>query len=98
MEGFEAECVTCHNLDGLVPYPDNHVVWETGTCEYCHQPTGEEATAAAETEKRPSIPHTLEGRDDCLFCHRLHGIKPFPVNHETRAPDKCQGCHKPKET
>lgn len=98
VEGFENDCLTCHNLDGLAPYPSNHVVWETGTCAYCHQQAGEDALAAAEAEPRPSIPHTLVGRDDCLFCHSLDGIKPFPADHETRAPDKCQVCHKPKET
>ena len=99
VENHTDQCLVCHSLDGLAPYPDNHVVWEAGTCLFCHQMATEESEAAgAEAEKRPSIPHTLEGREDCLFCHNLDGIKPFPANHEGRNPDKCQSCHKPKET
>jgi len=95
--GQEDACLTCHNLEGVSPYPDNHVVWEADTCLLCHQQADVEVTAEDE-ERRPSIPHTLEGREDCLFCHNLDGIKPFPANHEDRTVDKCQACHKPKET
>jgi nitrate/TMAO reductase-like tetraheme cytochrome c subunit len=96
--GQEDKCLTCHSLDGVSPYPDNHVVWEADSCHFCHQPVEAEAEAGASEEKRPSIPHTLEGREDCLFCHSLDGIKPFPANHEGRNVEKCQSCHKPKET
>ncbi|MDP2729465.1 MAG: hypothetical protein Q8O55_03155 [Dehalococcoidales bacterium] len=55
-------------------------------------PPAEEPT---ETAGPPAIPHTLEGRDDCLVCHGESGIKPFPANHAGRTNDMCRGCHQP---
>lgn len=43
----------------------------------------------------PTIPHTLEDRDDCLMCHSEGGIKPYPSNHTGRPADICQTCHQP---
>ena len=74
------------------------MVWESGTCLFCHQQAEAEAAEAETEEKRPRIPHTLDGRDDCLACHNLEGIKPFPADHEGRELDKCQVCHKPEGT
>ncbi len=51
----------------------------------------------------PSIPHTLEGRDNCLMCHSIGaagvgepggtGLTPA---HEGRTIEMCRGCHQPK--
>jgi hypothetical protein len=49
-------------------------------------PTGDTGT--------PSIPHTLEGRSDCLLCHSTGSIRPFPEDHVGRAPETCILCHK----
>jgi hypothetical protein len=46
-----------------------------------------------EAEGPPLISHTLEGRDDCLLCHGLDGVKPFPADHERRTPVMCPACH-----
>lgn len=61
--------------------------------------TGEEAGGAAQAP--PTIPHTLEGRDDCTLCHQtgLPGVgEPggmgLPGSHEGRTSDTCQTCHK----
>ena len=43
----------------------------------------------------PAIPHTLEGRDDCLMCHAENGIKPYPADHSGRTNDVCLTCHQP---
>lgn len=43
----------------------------------------------------PPIPHTLEGRDDCLMCHAEGGFKPFPADHDGRTSDTCRTCHQP---
>ena len=43
----------------------------------------------------PAIPHTLEGRADCLICHQAGGLKPYPADHAGRTSDMCQACHKP---
>ncbi|MBI2288523.1 MAG: hypothetical protein HYU83_06095 [Chloroflexi bacterium] len=52
-------------------------------------------TPAAPTAGPPTIPHTLEGRADCLMCHQAGGLKPFPADHAGRTNDLCQACHKP---
>lgn len=45
----------------------------------------------------PPIPHSLEGRDDCLACHEtgVAGSTPIPDNHTGIENDVCQVCHKP---
>jgi hypothetical protein len=49
-------------------------------------------------EEAPGIPHTVEGRDDCLACHaRPTGVKPFPEDHAGRANSSCRGPHRPAE-
>jgi nitrate/TMAO reductase-like tetraheme cytochrome c subunit len=108
LEGRD-DCLLCHDLGGAKPFPDNHEGRTTETCTLCHQvaapagdeeaeppPTESEETAEpAEAEGPTSIPHELEGRDDCLLCHDLGGVKPFPDDHEGRTSDMCQACHKP---
>jgi nitrate/TMAO reductase-like tetraheme cytochrome c subunit len=69
------------------------------------EPESEEAREEVETEEAREeepkdegpafIPHPLEGRDDCLVCHNLDGVKPFPADHEGRIPVMCQACHQP---
>jgi predicted CXXCH cytochrome family protein len=48
----------------------------------------------------PTIPHTLEGRDNCLACHEtgVAGAPQYPENHAGRTNDMCQMCHQPGET
>ncbi|RME45338.1 MAG: hypothetical protein D6796_10630, partial [Caldilineae bacterium] len=45
----------------------------------------------------PSIPHPLEGRDDCLACHGadMPDVPHVPDNHDGLTSDKCQLCHHP---
>lgn len=99
VESYEDQCVVCHGIGETSPYPQNHADWMQDTCLFCHQKQDESMAEAesGERERRPSIPHTLEGREDCLFCHSLDGIKPFPENHEDRPVERCEGCHKPKD-
>ncbi len=47
--------------------------------------------AAANSPSR--TPHTLEGRGDCLMCHKTGGVKPIPADHAGRANATCVGCH-----
>ncbi|MDI7269518.1 MAG: cytochrome b/b6 domain-containing protein [Myxococcota bacterium] len=45
-------------------------------------------------EETPSrTPPTLEGRGDCLMCHRAGGVEPIPADHAGRANATCVGCH-----
>jgi len=94
VEGFGEQCLECHDTDGFVPYPDSHAGWDAESCQFCHSTV--EFRERDEDEKRPTIPHTLEGRDDCLQCHNLDKIRPFPADHEDRSLDDCQICHKPE--
>ncbi len=47
---------------------------------------------------QPPIPHTLDGRSDCLSCHGPQGIKPYPANHAGRTNDMCRACHQSAAT
>jgi ABC-type Fe3+-hydroxamate transport system substrate-binding protein len=51
-----------------------------------------------EVEGPPGIPHTLEGRADCLVCHQtgVAGAPRVPADHAGRTSAVCQTCHKPK--
>ncbi|MEW6033870.1 MAG: cytochrome c3 family protein [Chloroflexota bacterium] len=71
-------------------------------CTTCHNPHNPSQSAQqdsgkpTETARPPAIPHTLEGRDNCLLCHSTGGIKPFPGDHDGRSLDTCSICHKSK--
>jgi len=109
LEGRRDQCLTCHGEGGFRPYPADHMGRTTETCLSCHQPAEELSQPAASGEAEPSatpesepaagpaaIPHSLEGRDDCLLCHKSDGVKPFPADHEGRTSEMCQACHKPQ--
>lgn len=53
-------------------------------------------TTAAPPITAPLIPHTLEGRADCLSCHGsgISGIPQVPANHAGRTNADCATCHK----
>jgi hypothetical protein len=46
----------------------------------------------------PSVPHPVEGREDCLMCHDTGAVKPFPKDHQDRGNDSCTMCHGAGET
>jgi len=45
----------------------------------------------------PPIPHSLDGRQDCVICHStgVGGAPKFPADHTGRTNEMCQLCHKP---
>lgn len=49
-------------------------------------------TLAAPPPQKPT-PHSTEGRQDCLQCHSVNGVKPAPSNHEGRPVGTCLTCH-----
>jgi predicted CXXCH cytochrome family protein len=51
------------------------------------------ADAPAHPDNPSIIPHTLEGRADCLGCHGPAGAHPFPKDHESRSATTCLACH-----
>jgi hypothetical protein len=52
------------------------------------------APEPAPTGEPTAIPHTLEGRDDCLMCH-TSGAHAIPIDHAGRTNDICTVCHQP---
>jgi hypothetical protein len=92
------DCLVCHDLGKMKPFPADHEGRAKETCLNCHQPG--EAAAGPTTEAPtgeaaaiPSVPHPVEGREDCLMCHDTGQVKPFPADHEGRASASCLGCH-----
>jgi nitrate/TMAO reductase-like tetraheme cytochrome c subunit len=97
VEGHENECLECHGLTEVAPFPENHSEWSTDSCLFCHQVETKPEAATEDEPTRPLIPHAVAGEyEDCLFCHNLEGIRPFTANrtHEAGDLDKCQVCHK----
>ncbi|UCF19089.1 MAG: hypothetical protein JSU87_14345 [Gemmatimonadota bacterium] len=44
----------------------------------------------------PAVSHALEGRDNCLMCHKPGAMEPVPdtpANHADRTNDMCLMCH-----
>ncbi len=46
---------------------------------------------------QPPIPHSLEGREECLACHEtgVAGAPQVPSSHTGRPNEVCQACHQP---
>ncbi len=55
------------------------------------------ATTSVPDVGPPRIPHDLEGRDNCLMCHKdgIGGAPKVPTNHVGRTSETCRSCHQP---
>jgi len=75
---------------GVTPSP-TQVLPPTPT--YTSPPTPTAASASP-----PTIPHSLEGRGQCLTCHGsgLAGIPQVPTDHQGRTNETCTLCHQPR--
>ncbi len=73
---------------GTTQAPEEEQKMEEPTIE---EPKAEEPTTP--TESPAAIPHTLEGRDNCLTCHGKDAFKPFPSDHAGRTNNTCTTCH-----
>lgn len=84
-------CITCHaqipGRPSYFPTINQTAHYPTQACTSCHNPHAP-ATAF------PLIPHTVQGREDCLACHG-NGVASLPPNHANRPVEVCLGCHKP---
>ncbi len=100
-------CLQCHDPgSGLKPAPQDHVGRAADTCQTCHRPaagaqepaaTATPAGPATSRSGAPEIPHSLDGRANCLQCHDPDGrVEPAPPDHAGRSADTCQTCHKPE--
>ena len=102
------DCLFCHGLQGIKPFPESHAGRSGEVCHICHKvspilptstatPPGTTPTAppagTVEPASPPGVPHSLEGRSECIACHGPAGFKPFPADHAGRAGDLCLACH-----
>ncbi len=87
------ECFTCHAIGAVdaPPVPADHEK-DVTLCTTCHAVWLAPAIAAAAP---PAIPHEVEGREDCLVCHKLGTADAprVPDNHNGLVGDICQTCH-----
>ncbi len=95
LEGRD-QCMMCHKAGAIEAVPDapaNHVEFANATCLWCHA-----KDATVQTTAPPTVGHPLEGRDDCLMCHKAGAMEPVPdvpADHEGRESKHCTLCHQP---
>ncbi len=56
-------------------------------------PSPDASRPPAQPETPSIIPHSLEGRADCLGCHGPAGRHPYPQDHKGRSVVTCLACH-----
>lgn len=87
------ECSTCHSDVAAQRLAGNH---RGVSCEVCHGPAADHASAPLETK-----PLIRRDRDLCVLCHAFNPSRPTgfpqidPVTHN--APMVCVTCHSPHE-
>jgi nitrate reductase cytochrome c-type subunit len=87
-------CTNCHSAS-VSPAPSPTPIAPVATAT--PEPEEQEKEGKPE-EGPPAIPHTLEGRDQCLGCHGS-GFPSFPQvpdSHAGRTNDMCTLCHSSK--
>ncbi|MCL7454422.1 MAG: cytochrome c [Anaerolineae bacterium] len=87
------ECFTCHAIGAVdaPPVPADHEQ-DVTLCTTCHAVWLAPDIAAAAP---PGVPHEVEGREDCLVCHKVGTADAprVPENHNGLTSDICQTCH-----
>jgi hypothetical protein len=86
-------CLMCHSgtLPNIPGVPASHAERPNEVCQWCHAPEAE-----MQTKTPKAITHTLEGRDNCLMCHKpgaLEAVPDAPASHEGREVKWCSMCH-----
>jgi predicted CXXCH cytochrome family protein len=87
-------CTSCHKLAAAAAQPTQAPAQAT---QAPAQPTQAPAqpTAAPAATGPASIPHTLDGRQDCLLCHKAGGAATAPpASHASYTSSMCLNCHK----
>jgi hypothetical protein len=93
----QEQCYLCHGKSGLKPVPANHQGRPVESCRICHKP-GPVPKSKSDKEKfggPKAVPHAITGPyKNCLVCHGIGKIKPFPANHANAKVENCTVCHK----
>jgi cytochrome b subunit of formate dehydrogenase len=99
----QEQCNACHGASGFKPVPSNHTGRPVESCRICHRPGPAAVPKAASvgtpaTRKKSSlnaVPHATAGPyKNCLICHGLGKMKPFPEHHASAKVENCLICHK----
>jgi hypothetical protein len=93
LEGKD-NCLMCHKTGVMeAPVaPESHADRTSDVCLLCHGEGSPMQTADA-----GAIPHDLEGKDNCLMCHKTGVMEATKIseNHGEVANEQCQLCHTP---
>ncbi len=98
----QEECKACHSPSGFKPLPANHTGRPVESCGICHRPgffpKSNVATRDKDRQKDggpQAVPHaTTDPYKNCLICHAIGKIRPFPDNHAYAKTENCTICHK----
>ncbi len=105
----QEKCFGCHGASGMKPIPSNHEGRPVDSCLICHKTgplpkPGEKAAEQEETEQKAAAksagprpaPHPTDKAPytDCLNCHDIGKVKPFPADHAGRPVESCTACHR----
>ncbi len=83
-------CLGCHSTQTLLSVPSDHQGRDNNSCDGCHKLSSNPTSSMAE-----SIPHQIEGRENCLMCHASGTSEGIPSSHQGRTSDTCVACHQP---
>ena len=88
------QCMMCHSgaMESIPAAPAaTHEGRPNEVCQWCH---GKDAVMLTKAPK--VITHALEGRDNCLMCHKagaMEAVPDAPADHEGREVKYCLMCH-----
>jgi len=101
---FDATCAQCHTVDNPGG-KDNSSFCANSACHDTKWVfAGLDAPKVRELSAPPkvpgkgapnAIPHPIGQRTDCLLCHAVGKVRPYPENHASFKADMCTQCHKP---
>jgi formate dehydrogenase subunit gamma len=98
----QEQCGGCHGKSGFKPVPANHYGRPVESCRICHragpspgwQLSGLDKNKENKTGLQPP-PHPTTGPyENCLVCHSIGKMYPFPDHHANTTVDTCTLCHK----
>jgi hypothetical protein len=86
-------CLMCHSgsMPNVAGVPASHEGRTNETCKWCHA-----ADAEVQTKAVPAVSHALEGRANCMMCHKagtMEAVPDAPASHEGRDVKWCTMCH-----